>query len=141
MIFLASSEEKYCSEDFQLVLPKAESKAEFIGHDAEDRQSKTCKLVMWGGALGCNDTFLNWGSVAGGLGNIAMVMLGFCEKLSLLRLSPLYRTEISENDMTNKASHCFTSAGFYFVTKNLSNEETYQSTILERTNCSVTVGT
>lgn len=68
-----------------------------------------------------------------------MFMLGFCEKLSLLRLSPLYRTEISE--MTDKASHCFASAEFYFIAKNLLNEETYQNTILERTDCLVAVGT
>lgn len=58
------------------MLPKAEVKAEFVGYDGENRQSKTHRFVMWG------LLFLNPGSVAGHLGSIAVVMSGFCENSS-----------------------------------------------------------
>lgn len=95
------------------MLPKANVKAEFVGHDAEDRQSKTCQIIKWGcfswtrAQLLVIWEALLW-SCQGFVRTVQQRMRRESAKLPLLRLSLLYRTEISENETTAKASHRFT---------------------------------
>lgn len=72
-----------------------------------------CKLVRGGGFSWTTAELLviwealPW-SCQGFVRTVQQRMRRETAKLSLLGLSPLYRTEISENEMTDRASHCFT---------------------------------